>query len=72
MTIRNQQVMCSNHTTSSKTARFPRKTSCFSNFLREFYVGQRVSQDFDPHRDPHGKTNGWKQRRQDDLKPFDL
>ena len=27
--IRNQQVMCSNHTTSSKTARFPKKTGCF-------------------------------------------
>ena len=28
-TLRNQQVMCSNHTTSSKTARFLRKTGCF-------------------------------------------
>ena len=56
--IRNQQVMCSNHTTSSKTARFPRKTGCFSNFLAQFIVDQRVGQDFDPHRDPHAETSG--------------
>ena len=57
-TLRNQQVMCSNHTTSSKNTRFCTEIGCFSNFLAQFIVGQRVGQNFDPHRDPHAETPG--------------
>ena len=55
--IRNQQVMCSSHTTSSKKAS---KTSVFDAFCcrnAEKCVGQNVGQLPDPHRDPHAKLN---------------
>ena len=56
-TLRNQQVMCSSHTTSSKKAS---KTSVFDAFCcknAEKCVGQNVGQLPDPHRDPHAKLN---------------
>ncbi len=42
-TLRDQQVMCSSHTTSSKNA--------------EKGVGQNVGQLPDPHRDPHAELS---------------
>ena len=56
-TLRNQQVMCSNHTTSSKNTRFRTEIGCFSNSLAVFIVGHGVGQDFDPHRDPYAETS---------------
>ena len=57
-TLRNQQVMCSSHTTSSKKAS---KVSAFDAFCcknAEKCVGQNVGQPPDPHRDPHAKMCG--------------
>ena len=55
--IRNQQVRCSSHPTSSKKAS---KTSVFDAFCcknAEKCVGQNVGQLPDPHRDPHTELN---------------
>ena len=43
------EVGSSNLPSSSKTARFLRKTGCFSNYLRQFIVGQFVGQSSDPN-----------------------
>ena len=54
--IRNQQVRCSSHPTSSKKAS---KTSVFDAFCcknAEKCVGQNVGQLPDPHRDPHRQS----------------
>ena len=51
--IRNQQVMCSSHTTSSKKHRKPRLSVLFCCKNAEKGVGQNVGQLPDPHRDPH-------------------
>ena len=56
-TLRNQQVRCSSHPTSSKKAS---KTSVFDAFCcknAEKCVGQNVGQLPDPHRDPHTELN---------------
>ena len=52
-TLRNQQVMCSSHTTSSKKHRKPRFSVLFCCKNAENGVGQNVGQPPDPHRDPH-------------------
>ena len=51
--IRNQQVMCSSHTTSSKKHRKLRFSMLFCCKKAEKGVGQNVGQLPDPHRDPH-------------------
>ena len=53
--IRNQQVMCSSHTTSSKKHRKLRFSMLFCCKNAEKGVGQNVGQLPDPHRDPHAK-----------------
>ena len=52
-TLRNQQVMCSSHTTSSKKHRKLRFSVLFCCKNAEKGVGQNVGQLPDPHRDPH-------------------
>ena len=52
-TLRNQQVMCSSHTTSSKKHRKLRFSVLFCCKNAENGVGQNVGQLPDPHRDPH-------------------
>ena len=52
-TLRNQQVMCSSHTTSSKKHRKLRFSMLFCCKNAENGVGQNVGQLPDPHRDPH-------------------
>ena len=52
-TLRDQQVMCSSHTTSSKKHRKPRLSVLFCCKNAEKGVGQNVGQLPDPHRDPH-------------------
>ena len=54
--IRNQQVMCSSHTTSSKKHRKPRFSVLFCCKNAENGVGQNVGQPPDPHRDPHRQS----------------
>ena len=51
--IRNQQVMCSSHTTSSKKHRKLRFSMLFCCKNAGNGVGQNVGQLPDPHRDPH-------------------
>ena len=55
--IRNQQVMCSSHTTSSKKHRKLRFSMLFCCKNAENGVGQNVGQLPDPHRDPHNELN---------------
>jgi len=55
-TLRNQQVMCSSHTTSSKKHRKPRFSVLFCCKNAENGVGQNVGQPPDPHRDPHRQS----------------
>ena len=55
--IRNQQVMCSSHTTSSKKHRKLRFSMLFCCKNAENGVGQNVGQLPDPHRDPHRLLN---------------
>ena len=57
-TLRNQQVMCSSHTTSSKKHRKLRFSVLFCCKNAENGVGQNVSQLPDPHRDPHAEMHG--------------
>ena len=52
-TLRNQQVMCSSHTTSSKKHRKLRFSMLFCCKNAENGVGQNVGQLPDPHPDPH-------------------
>ena len=52
-TLRNQQVMCSSHTTSSKKHRKLRFSMLFCCKNAENGVGQNVGQPPDPHFDPH-------------------
>ena len=52
-TLRNQQVMCSSHTTSSKKHRKLRFSVLFCCKNAENGVGQNVGQLPDPHPDPH-------------------
>ena len=54
--IRNQQFMCSSHTTSSKKHRKPRFSVLFCCKNAENGVGQNVGQPPDPHRDPHRQS----------------
>ena len=56
-TLRNQQVMSSSHTTSSKKHRKPRFSVLFCCKNAENGVGQNVGQPPDPHRDPHNELN---------------
>ncbi len=56
--IRNQQVMCSSHTTSSKKHRKLRFSMLFCCKNAEKGVGQNVGQLPDPHRDPHAEMHG--------------
>ena len=56
-TLRNQQVMCSSHTTSSKKHRKLRFSMLFCYKNAENGVGQNVGQPPDPHRDPHAELN---------------
>ena len=56
-TLRNQQVMCSSHTTSSKKHRRFRLSMLFCCKNAENGVGQNVGQLPDPHRDPHAELN---------------
>ena len=56
--IRNQQVMCSSHTTSSKKHRKLRFSVLFCCKNAENGVGQNVGQLPDPHRDPHAEMHG--------------
>ena len=56
--IRNQQVMCSSHTTSSKKHRKLRFSMLFCCKNAEKGVGQNVGQLPDPHRDPHVEMHG--------------
>ena len=57
-TLRNQQVMCSSHTTSSKKHRKLRFSMLFCCKNAEKGVGQNVGQLPDPHRDPHAEMCG--------------
>ena len=57
-TLRNQQVMCSSHTTSSKKHRKLRFSMLFCCKNAEKGVGQNVGQLPDPHRDPHAEMHG--------------
>mgnify|MGYP006974501595 CR=1 FL=1 len=52
-TLRNQQVMCSSHTTSSKKHRKLRFSMLFCCKNAENGVGQNMGQLPDPNRDPH-------------------
>ena len=52
-TLRNQQVMCSSHTTSSKKHRKLRFSMLFCCKNAENGASQNVGQLPDPHRDPH-------------------
>ena len=52
-TLRNQQVMCSSHTTSSKKHRKLRFSMLFCCKNAENGVSQNAGQLPDPHRDPH-------------------
>ena len=52
-TLRNQQVMCSSHTTSSKKHRKLRFSVLFCCKNAEKSLGQNVGQLPDPHRDLH-------------------
>ena len=52
-TLRNQQVMCSSHTTSSKKHRKLRFSMLFCCKNAENGVGQNAGQLPDPHPDPH-------------------
>ena len=54
-TLRNQQVRCSSHPTSSKKHRRFRLSMLFCCKNAENGVGQNVGQLPDPHRDPHAK-----------------
>ena len=56
-TLRNQQVMCSSHTTSSKKHRKLRFSMLFCYKNAANVVGQGVGQLPDPHRDPHAELN---------------
>ena len=56
-TLRNQQVMCSSHTTSSKKHRKLWFSMLFCCKKAEKGVGQNVGQLPDPHPDPHGELN---------------
>ena len=60
--IRNQQVMCSSHTTSSKKHRKLRFSVLFCCKNVENGVGQNVGQLPDPHRDPQAEMRGKNQR----------
>ena len=55
-TLRNQQVMCSSHTTSSKKHRKLRFSVLFCCKNAENGVGQNVGQPPDPHHDPHRQS----------------
>ena len=57
-TLRNQQVMCSSHTTSSKKHRKLRFSMLFCCKNAENGVGQNVGQPPDPHRDPQAEMHG--------------
>ena len=61
-TLRNQQVMCSSHTTSSKKHRKLRFSVLFCCKNAEKGVGQNVGQLPDPHRDPQAEMRGKNQR----------
>ena len=54
-TLRNQQVVCSSHITSSKNTS---KSYDFGVFLRVFGTFRGWAVFADPHRDPHGKMAG--------------
>ena len=56
-TLRNQQVRCSSHPTSSKKHRKLRFSVLFCCKNAENGVGQNVGQLPDPHRDPHNELN---------------
>ena len=69
--IRNQQVMCSSHTTSSKKHRKLRFSMLFCCKNAEKGVGQNVGQLPDPHRDPHAEIHGKGERAPErKLSPF--
>ena len=55
--IRNQQVRCSSHPTSSKKHRKLRFSVLFRCKNAENGVGQNAGQLPDPHRDPHAELN---------------
>ena len=57
-TLRNQQVVCSSHTTSSKKHRKLRFSVLFCCKNAKKGVGQNVGQLPDPHRDPHAEMRG--------------
>ena len=57
-TLRNQQVMCSSHTTSSKKHRKLRFSMLFCCKNAENGASQNVGQLPDPHRDPHAEMHG--------------
>ena len=56
--IRNQQVRCSSHPTSSKKHRKLRFSMLFCCKKAEKGVGQNVGQLPDPHPDPHAEMRG--------------
>ena len=60
--IRNQQVMCSSHTTSSKKHRKLRFSVLFCCKNAENGVGHGVGQLPDPHRDPQAEMHGKDER----------
>ena len=57
-TLRNQQVMCSSHTTSSKKHRKLRLSVLFRCKNAENGVSQNAGQLPDPHPDPHAEIRG--------------
>ena len=61
-TLRNQQVMCSSHTTSSKKHRKLRFSVLFCCKNAENGVGHGVGQLPDPHRDPQAEMHGKDER----------
>ena len=69
--IRNQQVRCSSHPTSSKKHRKLRFSMLFCCKKAEKGVGQNVGQLPDPHPDPHAEMRG-KGERASERKPRPL
>ena len=67
--IRNQQVRCSSHPTSSKKHRKLRFSVLFCCKNAENGASQNVGQLPDPHRDPHNELCG-KSQRAPERKPF--